>query len=478
MKTKVHAILLGLGSVLSGCGGGGSAPATAGDPCSETAKKQFVLDTTRDRYLFLDLLPASVDINQYSTAGVLMDALAATARAQGKDRFFSYITSITAEQQLLADGKSVGFGVSLTQRAAATRLFVAQVFEASAAADASFLRGDEILAIGTSDTTLENVAPILARTNGLTDALGPSTAGISRTFRVLTPAGATVLRTVTKREFSINPVPRGPNGPDGLGLVIPRNGNTPVGYIYFRSFISPADDALRAAFLNFRNQGVRDVIIDLRYNGGGLVATAEILMNLLARDRTNVDVMYRTRLNRNFAASQPVRFATPALPQSIAPMKIAFLTTESSASASELTINTLAPYVQVAIVGSRTFGKPVGQTAHDIASCDFRLRLISFGDENRDGYGDYFNGLPPQPPDLSFANDVFCPIVDDLAKPLGGPNENLYAEAFGWIDQNRCGIAILSAPQQKASAGVLADNGTAPVPLHPEPFQVYMPGSF
>jgi hypothetical protein len=198
-------------------------------------------------------------------------------------------------------------------------------------------------------------------------------------------------------------------------------------------------------------------------------------MNLLAADKAN-QVMYRTRLNRNYTASQQtVRFATPAVAQSIAPMKIAFLTTESSASASELAINTLAPYVQVAIVGSKTFGKPVGQTAHDIASCDFRLRLISFGDENSVGYGDYFAGLPPG--DANYTDD-FCPIVDDLAKPLGAANENLYAEALGWINQNRCGTAILMAGQQKAGAGVLADNGTAPVPLNPEPFQVYMPGSF
>lgn len=471
MSKPVLALLLGVAAVLAACGGGGgSTPAVAGDPCSETAKKQFVLDTARDRYLFLDLLPASVDISQYSTASVLMDALAATARTQNKDRFFSYITTITAEQQLLAAGTSVGFGVSLSQRANATRLFISQVFEASAAADAGFLRGDEILAIGTSDTTLENVSTILARSTGLTDALGPSTAGIARTFRVQPAAGGNpVLRTVTKREFSINPVPA------ALVRVIPRNGNTPVGYIFFRSFISPADDALRNAFLNFRNQGVRDVIIDLRYNGGGLVATAEILMNLLANDKAN-QVMYRTRLNRNYTASQQtVRFATPALAQSIAPAKIAFLTTESSASASELTINTLAPYVQVAIVGSRTFGKPVGQTAHDIASCDFRLRLVTFGDENSSGYGDYFAGLPPG--DANYTDD-FCAIVDDLAKPLGAANENLYAEALGWINQGVCGTAILSAGQQKASAGVLADNGAAPVPLNPAPFQVYMPGSF
>ena len=219
---------------------------------------------------------------------------------------------------------------------------------------------------------------------------------------------------------------------------------------------------------------MRDVIIDMRYNGGGLVATAEILMNLLAGG-TPGQVMYKTRLNRNYTASaQTIRFATPAVSQSITPLKIAFIATESSASASELVINTLAPYVQVAIVGAKTFGKPVGQTAHDIASCDFRLRLVSFGDENRDGYGDYFTGLPPG--DNNYTDD-FCPVVDDLAKPLGDGNENLYVEALGWINQNRCGTVVLSGGPQKAGALQNAA-ALAPVPREPAPFQVYMPGSF
>lgn len=471
---RLPALLLGLAS-LAGCGGGGGAatPPLA-NACSETAKKQFVLDTARDRYLFLDLLPANVDIGQYATAGELMNALAATARAQNKDRFFSFITTISGEQQVLAAGTSVGFGVSLSQRQSNTRLFVAQVFEASAAADAGFARGDEILAIGTSDTTLEDVAPILAR-SGLTDALGASTAGVSRSFRVRTPAGATVVRTVTKREFNINPVPA------SLVRVIPRLGNTPVGYFYFRSFISPADADLRNAFQTFRNAGVRDVIIDMRYNGGGLVATAEILMNLLGGGTAN-QVMYRTRLNSRYTSSeQTVRFASPAVAQSVAPLKIAFLATDLSASASELVINTLAPYVDVAIVGARTFGKPVGQTAHDMSACDFRLRLVSFGDVNRDGYGDYFSGLPPG--DNNYT-DAFCAVADDLSKALGAADENLYREALGWINTNACGTVISAGGPQKSTSGLDAfgipadDIAVAPRPDAPTPIQVYMPGSF
>jgi carboxyl-terminal processing protease len=456
---------------LAGCGGGGSggAPALAGNNCTETIKKQFVLDTARDRYLFLDLLPSSVDQSQFATATALLDSLTATARAQNRDRFFSFISTITADQQFISAGASIGFGVVLRERPAGSRLFVAQVFESSAAADAGFVRGDEILAIGTSDSTLENIGAILARSNGLSDALGASTAGIARTFRVLTPSGATVVRSASKREFSLNPVPA------ALVQVISRPGLTSVGYIVLRSFVTPADDPLRSAFQTFRTQGVRDIIIDLRYNGGGLVSTAEILMNLLGGSNAG-QVMYRTRLNRNYTANQAtVRFASPAAAQSIAPLKIAFIATEASASASELVINTLAPYTQVAIIGGRTFGKPVGQTAHDIAACDLRMRLVTFGDENRDGYGDFYSGLPPG--DSNYTDD-FCAVLDDFRQPFGDANEAMFKEALGWINLGVCGAA--AASQQKAALGFgnEFDKEAIPTPAVMGTLQDYLPGAF
>jgi C-terminal processing protease CtpA/Prc len=465
------ALLLGL-ATLTGCGGSGDGATTApplANACSETNKKQFVLDTARDRYLFLDLLPAAVDLNQFATAADLVNGLTATARAQNKDRFFSFITTISGEQSVLAEGRSIGFGINTTVRQGNTRVFISQVIEGSAAADAGIVRGDEILAIGTTDTTLEDVGVILGR-NGLTDAFGPSTAGVSRAFRMRTPAGATVVRTVTKREFAINPVPA------ALVQTIPRVGNTPVGYFLFRTFISPADAELRNIFQNFRNQGVRDIIMDLRFNGGGLVITSELLMNLVSAANPN-QTMYRTRLNSRYTANQQtVRFATPALSQAVAPLRIAFLTSGGSASASELVINSVAPYLQVAIVGSTTLGKPVGQTAHDISNCDFRLRLVTFGDENRDGYGDYFSGLPPG--DNNYT-DVYCPITDDVSKPLGAVNENLLAEALGWINDNRCGTVPPSGVQKALDSGARGDNDEIiPIPDNPAPLQVYMPGSF
>jgi hypothetical protein len=196
-------------------------------------------------------------------------------------------------------------------------------------------------------------------------------------------------------------------------------------------------------------------------------------MNLLASNLTN-QVMYRTRLNRNFTANQTtVRFASPALGQAIPAARIAFITTGASASASELAINSLAPYAQVAIIGARTFGKPVGQTAHDIANCDFRLRLVTFGDENRDGYGDFYSGLPPG--DANYT-DAFCAASDDISRQLGDPTEISFAEALGWIDQNRCGVATFGGLQQKAQLRGETLDAAMFNSAQPAPAQVYSPG--
>ncbi len=461
--------------LLAGCGGQG--PGTgSGNPgpvgeCGATAQKQYVLAQAREWYLFPELLPASVDPAAFATATELLDALTATARAQGRDRFFSFITSINAEQQVLAAGESAGFGVSLLTLSGPARVVLSQVFAASAAADAGLERGDTLLAIGTSAATLEPIETILARPNGLSEALGPSTAGVVRVLRWRTVAGLTPEASITKRSFSLDPVPA-----NGIRL-IQRPGLAPVGHVTLRSFISPADNALRAAFETFRVNNVRDVIIDLRYNGGGLVSTAELLLNLLAGTRTN-EVSYALRLSpakRGDQRENPV-LLTP-LAQSLPTLQIALITTAQSASASELVINSLTPYARVAIVGSRSFGKPVGQFAFDIAACDLRLRLVTFKTVNRNGDGDYFNGLP----DAAFGNSggFACAAADDFTRLPGNAAEGMTAEALSWINSGVCTAAPV-AGRPDAIAGAETQNlksaietATARSALHQ-----YMPGTY
>jgi carboxyl-terminal processing protease len=86
---------------------------------------------------------------------------------------------------------------------------------------------------------------------------------------------------VTKADYALDPIS------DRYGAKIITEGGRNYGYLNLRTFISSANPQLRTAFLNFRNQGVTDIIVDFRYNGGGLVSTAELMGDLLGANRTS-----------------------------------------------------------------------------------------------------------------------------------------------------------------------------------------------
>jgi C-terminal processing protease CtpA/Prc len=468
-------------ALLVACGGKGidtpaSGTGTGSTECTQARLKDAVLATTREWYLFPETLPASIDPTPYATVGEFLDALTANARAQGRDRYFSATTSIAAETQLL-QGQSAGFGFTLFEHANPAGVVVAQVFESSAASDAGFARGDELLAIGTSAADLQPIAQVLASGAGLNGAIGPATPGISRVLRWRNLAGTIFERTLIKRDFNLDVVPA-----SGVRILSLPDG-TRVGHLTFRSFVSdpvasgqPADlAALRAAFAQFAAQGVRNVIIDLRYNGGGLVSIAELVLNLLAGDQAG-QVAYSTRFNSSKTAQQETRRLVRQ-PQTVGTLRIAFVVTDRTASASELVINSMAPYARTAIIGSRTYGKPVGQSAFDVAACDFRLRLIAFRTVNRDDDGDYYQGLPYT--GFTRAGGVACASTDDLAHLPGDPLERMTADALAWLGSpsGSCSGAAIA----KTSGATEAAKSGQPAYLPSRPataLQYYLPDTW
>jgi carboxyl-terminal processing protease len=414
-------------TLLAGCGGGGGGSGDGdGDggtgACGETARKQWVLNVARDWYLFPETLPASIDLSSYATAEALLDGLTENARVQGKDRFFSYLTTRAAENSLLGEGEFVGFGFR-NRTDPGNRPLILDVFDASPAADAGLLRGDEIVAVDEGSGYVP-VSESLAGGSTLSDLLGPATAGVMRGLR-LQRNGTTFDARMTKRTVSLDPVPN-----DYGSAVLPLAGTTGVGYLHLRSYVSTADAQLRAAFADFRARGLDDFIVDLRYNGGGLVSTAELVDNLLGATRSTADVQFA--LVHNAARSNQnatVRFAPQA--QSVRPVRIAFLTTEATASASEINVNAMQPYVEVAIVGGNTLGKPVGQLAFDLAGCEDRLRLVAFKTVNSLGAGDYYAGLAPM---VRHA----CVATDTPDAPLGSVDDRLVQEALYWLANGAC----------------------------------------
>lgn len=421
-------------TLLVACGGGSGGGAGAGsgtdNPCGETARKQWVLNVAREWYLFPELLPASTDIASYPTAEDLLDALTATARAQGKDRFFSYLTTKSAENSLLGEGQFDGFGFR-SRTDPGNRPFILDVFEGSPAAEAGLLRGDEVIAVDQGSGFVPVSQSLADGTTTFTDLLGAATAGIQRGLRVLRN-GQTIEMQLTKRTVTIDPVP------DSFGTrVLPVAGTTGVGYLHLRSYIGTADAQLRTAFQAFRAQDVRDFIIDLRYNGGGLVSTAELIDNLLGGDRTSADTQYSiVHSPGKSGQNSTVRFQPQS--QSVRPVRIAFLTTDATASASEININAMSAWAEVAIVGDDTYGKPVGQLAFDLANaCTDRLRLVSFKTVNANGVGDYYAGLASS---LRFG----CAADDTLGAPMGDAVDSLTQAALQWINTGACTSVISS----------------------------------
>lgn len=436
-------------ALLSACGGGGGGgsisggsggtaptptPSPAASTCSISARKDWVQAQMNEWYLFPEALPASINPAAYGDVQSFIDALTATARAQRKDRYFTYITSIAEETAYYNSGSSAGFGVRFAIDPAARRLLVSEAFEGAPALNAGIDRGTEIVAIGTSASNLRNVSDILASegSQGITNALGANTVGLSRTLRVSDAAGTRVV-TVAKTEFELTPVSA------RYGAKVIDDGGRKVGYVNLRTFINTAETPLRNAFADFRAQGITEVIIDLRYNGGGLISIADLINNLMAADRTTSTVANHVTYRPSKASQNRTVYFAPQ-PQSIAPTRVAFIGTSGSASASELVMNTFIPYLgsRAALVGTNTYGKPVGQIARDNAACDDRLRVVAFALENADRQGAYYDGIAP-------FMGATCQAADDVSRQLGDPAEASTRAALDFLAGRSCDAAISGA---------------------------------
>lgn len=477
--------VFGVALALSACGGGGGssgggsggiiAPTPTPTPtptagCSLRTRQDWVLAQFNEWYLFPETM-SYVPPSAFSNLSDYVDALTAGARAQNKDRFFSYVTSIAEENAYYASGATGGFGMRLYVDDAARRLWVSEVFEGSSADLNGFKRGTEILAIGTNGTNLRNVSDILASEGqyGLYVALGADTPNVTRTFRLQDSAGVRGAN-IAKTTFNVDPLSSRYGS-----RVITDNGRN-IGYINLRTFINPAVPALRTAFAGFKSQGIDEVIIDLRYNGGGAVSVAQVLASLLGGGQHASDVFATLKFRpEKSIENTPYYFQADA--SAIAPRRIAFIGSRSTASASELVINGMRPYLRsdIALIGENTYGKPVGQIALDITDepalvaqgcSDDRLRLIAFATVNADGQGGYYDGLAP-------IMEQSCRARDDLQYPLGDVGDDMVARAVDFLDHRACtpisgsgvgqfGIASTdrNVPVESALEPLTADNPT------------------
>lgn len=375
------------------------AQSTACTPLSQTS---FVRNRMQEIYLWYRQLP-DLDPAAYDSPEAYLDAV----RLRPLDNTFSYIQSRAVSDAFFSDSQFIGMGLSFAVIGGELR--VLQVFADSPAEAAGLDRGSRVDVVNG-----QSVTSLLAA-DTLNDALGPSEVGFTVTMTFETRAGLKREATLRKRLVTIPTV--------SLTRVFEVEGRR-VGYVFFRNFVRPSVAALDQAFSTLRDAGVSELVLDLRYNGGGLVDVAVHLASLIGGAPVRDQVFSETRHNdRNRRLNTIERFTAPL--QSLSLQRVIVVATQSSASASELVINGLRPFLPVVVVGDRTYGKPVGQYVFPF--CDKVLAPVSFSTVNAAGQGDYFDGLPAD-----------CPAGDDIGHALGDPNETSLATALSYLATGSC----------------------------------------
>jgi C-terminal processing protease CtpA/Prc len=172
-------------------------------------------------------------------------------------------------------------------------------------------------------------------------------------------------------------------------------GNKKIGYMVFNSFLGDTAEVYKrfnTVFNKFSGQDVKDLVIDLRYNGGGYVSVQEKLANYLVNPSANGKVMMKQVFNDKLSQYNETTYFKKT--GTLNPARILFIVSGNTASASELLINSLKPYVETKLVGpSNTHGKPVGFFPHPVL--DWYIFPVSFRTVNSNGQGNYFGGMVP-----------------------------------------------------------------------------------
>lgn len=414
-------------------------PPTVTPPTQEDLLRDSVFLYSKEVYLWQELIPA-YDIfkpRQYKGATELESAqkvMNAIKALQPLDRF-SFVT--TKEQSSgFQTGEDVDYGFFIKAASIdkvspmdSVYWFVTYTYNQSTAGLAGVKRGWYINKINGSSIGYDQSS---------VDLLNNVFFGTVNTasFEFKKPDGTTATANLSKTSFTSNAV---------LYSTILDAGGKKVGYFVFNQFFGqPSRNELAQLFTYFQSQNINELIIDLRYNPGGSVQTQDTLANLIAPLAANNQTMYSYIFNPTLqnnqhqlirkklgygnifsASANTVKFKKAG---NLNLTRVFVIVTGGSASASELLINNLKPFMDVKLVGDTTYGKPVG--FFPIPIYDYAIYPISFKTVNSTGNADYYNGFVP---------DKLTP--DGVDKDWGDVQEPSLASALKYISTGNFRIA-------------------------------------
>ncbi len=438
-------------------------------------ENNFLRSYSNDTYLWYDEI-VDRDPGLFSTPAYfdLLKTDATTASGQPKDKFHSTIPS-DEWFQLSQSGVSAGYGAQFVLIAAAPprEIVVAYTEPNSPATAVNLARGAEVLVADGVDVINANTQ---AEVDTLNAAFFPSQPGETHTFTVRDLDGTQRDISMTSANVVSTPVQNVGTIPTATGAV--------VGYMQFNSHIATAESGLIAAVNDLLAMGVSDLVIDLRYNGGGFLDIASEFAYMIAgAGPTAGQVFENLVFNDKHPTTDPVTgaplsptpFHTTTQGFSVAPgqalptldlSRVFVLTGPNTCSASESIMNSLEGVnVEVIQIGSTTCGKPYGFYPTD--NCGTTYFTIQFRGENAKGFGDYTDGFSAMNQTAPVGTVMpGCSVADDFTHALGDPTEGRLAAALMFRDSQTCpaatGIAPPGAFKTSAGSDLSAVDGYAP----------------
>ncbi len=416
---------------------------------STLLENNFLRSWTNELYLWYNEVP-DLDPARYPTPNYfdLLKTSATTPSGNAKDRFhFTYPTF--QWDALSQSGVSAGYGAEfLVVATKPPRLVVVAYTDPNTPATnlaQPISRGAQVVTVDGVDAVNASDATSVATLNA---GLFPSSAGVSHTFGIL-DLGAAVPRNVTMVSANVTetPVQHVSTFPSASGT---------VGYMLFNDHIATAEQELIAAFQQLASAHVADLVLDVRYNGGGYLDIASEVGYMIAGPATTTGKTFEKTV---FNAKYPTR--DPVTGQTITPVpfhstsqgfsgpsgqplptlnlsRVAVLTGANTCSATESIINSLRGVnVTVVLVGATTCGKPYGFYPQD--NCGTTYFSIEFKGVNDQGFGDYPDGFSPVNGTGTIGVTVpGCAVADDFEHALGDPLESRLAAALGYLTDATC----------------------------------------
>jgi carboxyl-terminal processing protease len=378
------------------------APGTA---ISASAIKDTTLSYSKDLYLWYTQIPSSFNAQTYADPNAIMEGLRQYSTEPG---FSGHVDKWSfamkqSEWDNLSSGISGDFGMSVFFLKEGD-LRVKSVERSSPAGLAGIRRGWRITKINGSTNISTSNADFVS------NAVWSSANG---SFTFQKPDGTSVDLTLNAANYQEHPV--------YLDSIYTINSKK-VGYFSFNSFLGDTVELYNEfarVFNRFAAAGISDLIVDLRYNGGGYVNVQQKLADWLAPASANGQLMMKEQFNDKYTEFNTTDYFKKS--GSLNLSRVYFIVSHSTASASELLINNLKPFMDVQLVGpSKTYGKPVGFFPVPVG--DWYIFPVSFRSTNKNGQGNYFNGL-----------DLNSQVADGLDKDWGDITESCLQSALSNI---------------------------------------------